>query len=369
MSAVSPYADPRVVNALLGRIHEEAPRRGRPLVIMEVCGTHTHAVAEAGFRRRLLPSVRLVSGPGCPVCVTPVDYLDRAEALARLPRTVVCTFGDLFRVPSSRGSLERARAQGARVEVVYSPRDALALAKADAATRVVFLAVGFETTAPAVAASLLEAEREDIPNFCILPGHKVVPPPLRALAQDAGARPDGFLLPGHVSVITGSQAFAFLAEEHGLPSVVAGFTAADILRGVLELCRMAARGETLVANLYGRAVTAEGNREAQALLERFFAPEESVWRGLGRIPASGLSLREEWRHRDASRTALALPEPLEPPGCLCGRVLTGAVEPPECPLFGDRCTPDLPLGACMVSSEGTCAAWYRHERHRLGQTV
>jgi hydrogenase expression/formation protein HypD len=279
-----------------------------------------------------------------------------------LPGTTVCTFGDLMRGPSSTTSFEKARAAGNRVEVVYSPRDALQLAASRPHERVVFLAVGFETTVPTIAGALAEADALSVANFLILPGNKVMPPPMRALASDPRLRVDGFLLPGHVSVITGADAFQFLASEHRVSGAVVGFTPTDILRGVLSLLELLVAGEPRVLNLYGRAVTAAGNRTARDLVGRFFVPASAGWRGFGEIPGSGLALRSEWSDRDASSIPVPLPEPVEPPGCRCGDVLRGVIEPSECPLAGTACTPDNPVGACMVSSEGTCAAWYRHER-------
>jgi hydrogenase expression/formation protein HypD len=361
MTEVDLLRDPRTVSGLLASIRAAADRLGRPATFMEVCGTHTHAVAGAGLRRMLPEAVRLISGPGCPVCVTPVDYLDRAVALAAVADTTVCTFGDLMRVPSSTTSLEKARAEGSRVEVVYSPRDALELAAARPHERFVFLAVGFETTAPTIAGALAEAVERRLPNFLILPGNKVMPPPLRALASDPELKVDGFLLPGHVSVITGADAFRFLADDYGVSGVVVGFTPTDILRGVLALLELRAKGEAQVLNLYGRVVTADGNRTARALVDRFFTPATTIWRGFGAIPGSGLALRSEWYDRDAAAIPVALPAPVEPAGCRCGDVLRGVVDPPQCPLYGVVCTPDNPIGACMVSSEGTCAAWYRHQ--------
>jgi hydrogenase expression/formation protein HypD len=366
VTSADAFSDPRAVAALADRIREVGQGLPRQAVLMEVCGTHTHAIAAAGLRRMLPPEVRLISGPGCPVCVTPVDYLDRAEALAALPGTVVCTFGDLVRVPSSRGSLEKARAEGARIRVVYSPRDALDIARAEPAARVVFLAVGFETTAPTIAAAVQEAERLGISNFQILPGNKVVPPPLRALARDPEVKVSGVLLPGHVSVVTGSREFDFLPREFGIPAVVVGFTPADVLRGVLELVEQLRDRRAEVSNLYGRVVTAEGNPHARAILESLFEPKDTTWRGLGRIPASGLALRAEWERRDASRIPVTLPAPAEPEGCRCGEILKGVIDPPQCPLFARECTPETPVGACMVSSEGTCAAWHRHDRWAVG---
>ena len=360
------FSDGRVVAAFARRIRESAERADRPFTLMEVCGTHTHAIAAAGLRRLLPPKVRLISGPGCPVCVTSVEYLDRAEALAEKPGTIVCTFGDLLRVPSTRGSLEVARGRGCDVRVVYSPRDALDVARANRSSRVVFLAVGFETTTPTIAAALEEAERDRVDNFMILPGNKTVPPPLRALASDEALRLDGLLLPGHVSVITGWKAFSFLADEYGIPSAVVGFTPADIMMGIEALVGMLSDRSARVVNLYGRIVTPEGNVRARELMDRFFQPAGAVWRGLGLIPGSGLALRDAWRRRDASLIEVDLPEAVEPPGCRCGEVLKGVIDPPACPLFAKGCTPDDPVGACMVSSEGTCAAWYRHERFAAG---
>ena len=355
------HDDAVVAAGLVREISAASGRLGKPATFMEVCGTHTHAVAGAGLRQMLPDRVRLISGPGCPVCVTPVGFLDRAIALASRPDTTVATFGDLMRVPSSSVALERARADGASVEVVYSPRDAVQLAAARPGRRIVFLAIGFETTTPTIAAALAEAESLGLANFLILPGNKMMPPPMRVLVDDPELQIDGFLLPGHVSVLTGWHAFRFLAHEHGIPGAVVGFEPADVLRGVAELLRQRAEGRAEVVNLYGRAVSDDGNRIAAGLVDRFFRPSTSHWRGFGPIPDSGLALREEWTHRDAGRIEVELPEPHEPEGCLCGSVLRGVVDPPECPLFGSACTPESPVGACMVSAEGTCAAWYRHE--------
>jgi hydrogenase expression/formation protein HypD len=367
VSAGDPLRNPRAVKELTTRIVRAAEGLERPLKLMEVCGTHTHAIAEAGVRHLLPESVRLISGPGCPVCVTPVSYVDRAEALAQLPGHVVCTFGDLVRVPSTSGSLERARAEGARVEIVYSARDAVRLAQEHPDERIVFLGVGFETTAPTIAAALAEAESAGVGNFTVLSGHKVMPPAMRGLVDDPGVQVDGFLLPGHVSVVTGAGAFSFLADELGLPGVVVGFTPVDVLRGVLEIVEQRAAGRAEVVNLYRRAVPPGGNPIARQLLERFFAPVDSEWRGLGTIPGSGLGFARGWERRDAARIEVALPEPSEPAGCRCGEVLRGTIEPPECPLFAGSCTPDTAVGACMVSSEGACSAYYRHDRwHRTG---
>jgi hydrogenase expression/formation protein HypD len=356
-------SDPEVLRGLVDEITSLANRVGRPVAFMEVCGTHTHAVAAAGLRRMLPTTVRLISGPGCPVCVTPVTYLDRALALAELPDITLASFGDLMRVPSSTVTLEEARARGRRIEIVYSPRDAVNLARKNPDRRIVFLAVGFETTAPTIAAALAEAEADRVENFLILPGNKIMPPPMAALSADPDLNIAGYLLPGHVAVISGWESFRFLAEEHGLAGAVVGFAPADVLRGVADLLRQTVEGRCEIANLYGRVVDGTGNTTARTLIERFFEPATTEWRGFGPIDGSGLGLRPEWRHRDAERIPVELPDPVEPVGCRCGEVLRGVVDPPECPLFDAGCTPDAPVGACMVSAEGSCAAWYRHDRY------
>ncbi|MCG6948589.1 MAG: hydrogenase formation protein HypD [Acidobacteria bacterium] len=356
------YKDPAAMAGILDELRREAAKLDRGVTLMEVCGTHTHSVAGAGLRRLMPDKVRLISGPGCPVCVTPVDYLDRALALASLPETIVCTFGDLMRVPSSTVSLERARAEGASVEIVYSPRDALDLARAHPDQRVIFLAVGFETTTPTIAGALSEAEEEGVPNFLLLPGNKTMPQVMRVLVDDPELDVDGFLLPGHVSVITGWKLFEFLAEDFDVSGVVAGFMPTDVVQGVLALVRQAVEGRAEIGNVYGRVVTAEGNLRARELVDCFFEPSDETWRGFGVVPGSGLGLRSEFDHRNAALIEVAVSEPAEPVGCRCGEVLRGVIDPPECPLFDSGCDPDTPVGACMVSSEGTCAAWYRHER-------
>lgn len=360
--STGPYKDPAAMAGLLEELRREAGRLRRRITLMEVCGTHTHSVAGAGLRRLMPDTVRLISGPGCPVCVTPVDYLDRALALAGLPGTVICTFGDLMRVPSSTVNLERARADGAAIRVVYSPRDALDLARANPEQRVVFLAVGFETTVPTIAGALAEAEADGVPNFMLLPGNKTMPQVMRVLVDDPELEVDGFLLPGHVSVITGWKMFEFLTEDFEVSGVVAGFMPTDVAQGVIALVRQAAEGRHEIENVYGRVVTAEGNTHARALVDRFFEASDEVWRGFGTVPGSGLGLRREFDHRNAALIEVTVPDPAEPVGCRCGDVLRGVIDPPECPLFDAGCDPDSAIGACMVSSEGTCAAWYRHER-------
>jgi hydrogenase expression/formation protein HypD len=332
---------------------------------MEVCGTHTVSAARSGLRSLLPERIRLVSGPGCPVCVSPVHYVDHALALAREPGVTVTTFGDLMRVPGSvRGdpssaapSLESARAEGADVRVVYSPRDAISLARLEPARQIAFLGVGFETTAPGLAAAIQRAADRDVTNFSMLLAAKLIPPAMKALVQDGALGVDGFLCPGHVSVIIGGRAYEPLARDFRVPCAIAGFEPVEILRGLAALVQQIEAGEARVDNCYPGAVTAEGNPRARRVMERAFEPVDSRWRGLGQIASSGLGIRGEFAEWDAARRfAVELPPPVEQIGCRCGDVLRGLIEPSECGLFGSACTPERPRGACMVSSEGACAA-------------
>lgn len=356
------FSDPQLVRSLARDIAALAEKLPHPVTFMEVCGTHTNAIAAAGLRRLLPANVRLISGPGCPVCVTPVGYVDHAMALAQETKNLVATFGDLLRVPASSGSLEQARASGCDVRVVYSPRDAVELAAAHPDRRVIFLGVGFETTVPTVAAAVLEAEKRGLANFFVLSGHKVMPPALEALLADPTLRLDGLILPGHVSVIIGAQAYRPVLAKYPIPAVISGFTPVDVLRTVRELTRQVVEGRAELANLYGRVVREEGNPTAWSMVQEVFAPCDARWRGLGDIPGSGLALQERFSTRDAGQFPVDLPTPREPAGCRCGDVLRGLIDPPQCPLFATACTPDTAVGACMVSAEGACAAWYRHER-------
>lgn len=354
-------------NPELVRRMAEAVRRTKapPATLMEVCGTHTVAIARHGLREVLPDGVRLISGPGCPVCVTPQEQIDRFVALGRLDRVTLATFGDMMRVPGSERSLEQARAEGVDVRVSYSPMEAVAAAARLPEREVVFFGIGFETTAPAVALAVLEARRRGMGNFSVLCAHKLIPPAMLALLTSE-VRVDGFICPGHVSVIIGSDAYRLVAER-GKPCVVAGFEPADILRAIQLLLRQIAEGRSEVESAYARAVRPTGNARAQELLARVFEIVEARWRGLGEIPQSGLALREEFAALDAARRfEVAVPTAPEPAGCRCGDVLRGAMDPPQCPLFGAACTPATPLGACMVSSEGACQAHYRYRR---GQAV
>ena len=352
------FRDPELAGRLSRQIHAAATR---PLRLMEVCGTHTMAIFRHGIRSLLPNTVELISGPGCPVCVTSAGDIDQIIELASRPNVTLVTFGDLLRVPGSSGkNLAEARAEGASVEIVYSPAEALKIA-ASSERAVVFPAIGFETTIPVIAATALEARQKGIGNFKLLVSHKVVPPALSVLLADPELAVDGLLCPGHVSAIIGEKAYEPLAARFHIPCVIAGFEPLDILSAVNLLVRQIRDGRAQVENCYSRVVSREGNPRARAVIEKVFAPCDAQWRGLGAIPGSGLTLRPEFSDLDA-RTAFGLVtrDVPEPKGCRCGEILTGKVKPPQCPLFNTRCTPTRPVGPCMVSSEGTCAAYSKY---------
>lgn len=334
----------------------------RPITIMEVCGTHTVSIFRSGVRSILPERVKLLSGPGCPVCVTDQGYIDAVMQLADRDECLIATYGDMIRVPGSNGSLE-TRAPKGNVRVVLSSEDALQLARERPDKTVVFIAVGFETTAPATAVVVKEAATEGIKNFCILSGHKLVLPAMRALLGGMNDRIDAFLCPGHVSVIIGSGAFAEIVADYRRPCVVAGFEPVQIIEALAEICCQLADGRAELKSLYGAVVTEKGNVAAQRIIEECFEPADGFWRGLGKIDKSTLVLREQYRRFDAfQRFGLEDGPGKENPGCRCGEVLCGLIEPGECSLFGTRCTPAKPIGPCMVSSEGTCAAWFKYGR-------
>jgi hydrogenase expression/formation protein HypD len=335
----------------------------QPMRLMEVCGTHTVSIFRSGIRSLLPHTVELISGPGCPVCVTPAGEIDRAIALSGRDGVILATFGDLMRVPGSESSLQGERASGAAIRVVLSPLDAVQMAQDDPNRKVVFFAVGFETTSPAIAAAVQEAQRKGLTNFYLLSSQRLIPPAIRALLSGGKVKIDGFILPGHVSVIIGREPYLLISEEFGLPGVITAFEPLEILEGVYMLLRQREEGRTSIEIQYSRAVKEEGNQHALAILNAVFEPVDSRWRGLGVIPKSGLMLREEFSAMDAAR-AFDIPyaEVEDPPGCLCGEVLQGIHRPPDCALFGTRCTPEEPVGPCMVSSEGSCAAYFKYGR-------
>lgn len=333
---------------------------GRKLRLMEVCGTHTMSVYRHGLKKLLPANMELISGPGCPVCVTPSTLLAQALAIARQPGVIMTSFGDILRVPVAGDSLLKAREEGNDVLLVTSPLEALELAERWPEKQVVFFAVGFETTAPLSAATVLQAAKGGITNFSLFSAHRLMPPALRQLLS-ANPRIDGLLLPGHVATVSGAAYFAFVPEELGLPAVVAGFEPTDIMAALLALARQAAVGECRLENAYPRAVRPEPNHTAWTLMEQVFIPVDACWRGLGEIEASGLALSPAYTSYDAiSRFGIAATDVAENQACRCGEVLRGELKPFECPLFASTCHPQNPQGACMVSSEGACAAEYKY---------
>ncbi len=358
MKYVDEFRDSALARPLLAELEKSCTR---PLRVMEVCGSHTMAIFRNGIRSILPDGFELVSGPGCPVCVTSASHMDAFIAMADQPGVRVAIFGDLFRVPGSNGSLANASSRGAKVDIVYSPMDALDLAAANPDELVVFLGVGFETTTPGIAATIKAARLRKITNFTVFSTHKVMPPPLTALLGDPELKIDGLLCPGHVSSIIGAGAYQVLVDKYGLACVVAGFETVDLLNGLILLARQVAKGAPAVENTYPRAVNWEGNARAQKMVAEIFEPVDMEWRGLGVIPESGLRIRAEYGEFDAERRLdVVVPKVEEAQGCRCGEILKGKSIPPECPLFNTRCTPANPIGPCMVSSEGTCAAYQKY---------
>jgi hydrogenase expression/formation protein HypD len=356
------FRDRGIAERLLTTLKAHPPRQLR---IMEVCGTHTMAISQYGIRGTLPEWIKFLSGPGCPVCVTPTRMVDCAIEMSRRKEVIVLTFGDMMRVPGTESNLERERARGAGIHVVYSPLDGLQMAKQLKDKLIVFMGVGFETTSPTFAATVKRADAEGIGNFFVIPCFKLIPPAIKAILSAGEVRVDGFMLPGHVSAIIGSEDYRFIPEEYGIPCVIAGFEPVDILQAVLLMLEQIDSGPRVEIG-YSRSVRPEGNRVAQALLWEVFSPCASEWRGLGVIEESGLRFGREYERFDATkRVEVDLPESKDPEECICGAILKGLRLPEECTLFGTRCTPSSPVGPCMVSSEGTCAAHYKYEGKRF----
>ena len=353
-------SDPGVCRALLARLDQLLA--GRKLRFMEVCGTHTVSIFQSGLRSLLPASIIHLSGPGCPVCVTHETEIGQCMELAAMGDIIFATFGDLLRVPAGNGqSLRQARARGADIRIVYSPLDAVLLARENPGREVVFAGIGFETTAPGVAAAILAAKKSNTVNFSVLCLHKLVAPAIRSILEDPQTGLDALLLPGHVATITGLAPFQFISSSFGRPAAVAGFEPADILLGLCELAAQIAAGESRIANCYGRAVANEGNPQARSIMDAVFRPVDVSWRGLGLISGSGLAIRDGFADFDARLRFDLKPVDVAPvPGCRCGDVLKGLVQPSQCKLFGRACTPASPVGPCMVSTEGSCAAWHKY---------
>lgn len=361
MKYTDAFRDPAIAARFLDRIRNLGKSLTATVSLMEICGTHTMAIYRHGIRGLLPPQVKLTSGPGCPVCVTPIDFVDKAVALARVPDVIVTTFGDMMRVPGSSTSLLREKAGGADVRIVYSPLDAVSIAAKNPDHKVVFLGVGFETTAPTIAASILEAKKQGNDNFFVLCAHKTMPQAMKALTADPDLGIDGYLCPAHVSAVIGSDAYIPLCAARKIPCVITGFEPVDILQGIEMLLRQISTDDARVENQYNRFVRPEGNRQALHLLQQVFEPCDSQWRGLGNIPGSGLAIRGEYSNYDIEKQMEIITGPShEQSGCRCGEVLMGKISPVDCALFGKTCTPEEPIGACMVSSEGVCSAAYKY---------
>ncbi len=372
MKFIDEFRDGRIAASVARSIQGEV-MAGRTYHIMEFCGGHTHAIARYGLPELLPASIRLVHGPGCPVCVLPISRIDAALALARDARVMLCTYADVMRVPASRRqSLLTAKAAGADIVMVYSVRDALSVARAHPEREVVFFAIGFETTTPPTAAAILEAERTGLKNFSVICNHVLTPSAIQSLLDSpevrrvGGVRIDGFIGPSHVSTVIGSRPYEFFATEYEKPVVIAGFEPLDVLQAVWMLVRQINEGRCEVENQFTRAVTREGNRKAQALVGQVFELARTFeWRGLGEVPYSALRIQGRYARFDAERRfGLAIKSVPDHKGCECGAILRGLKQPQECRLFGTACVPDNPLGSCMVSSEGACAAHYAYGRYR-----
>ncbi len=352
------------LQAILSKI-ESLP--SSPLSIMEVCGTHTVSISKFGLRSLLPSHIRLISGPGCPVCVTSQGDIDLVIMLAREGRGhekyIIATFGDMMRVPGSDSSLMKEKARGADVRIVYSPADTLTIAAENPDAEVVFLAVGFETTSPTIAATVLKAQQSNIGNFSIISNHKLIPPAMHLLLEDQTTAIDGFLCPGHVSAIIGIKPYQHIVERYRKGCVVSGFEPLDIILSTYRLMLQIQKGTPRIEIEYSRVVQAGGNAKALGLLSRVFAVTDARWRGFGVIPQSGLTLKDEFSRYDAiKKFSLTVPDVPDPTACQCGQVLKGIITPPQCPLFAKTCTPEEPAGACMVSSEGTCASYYKYDQ-------
>jgi hydrogenase expression/formation protein HypD len=356
---LSGFRDPEIARGLIDAIEFAAEHVG-PVKIMEVCGTHTVAIAKNGLRAVMPDNVTLLSGPGCPVCVTANEDIDVAIELAKQPNVIVTTFGDMMKVPGSYSSLAKEKAAGHDVRIVYSPLDAISLAKKNPDKEVIFVGVGFETTVPLIAAAILRAQEQGVENFSIFSAHKTVPAALGALANDPEVQINALILPGHVSTIIGIEPYRFLADDLHIPGVITGFEPVDVLQGVYMLLKQLEEGRAEIEIGYHRGVMPEGNLVAQALVAKVFEPIDADWRGIGVIPGTGLGIRSEYDHYNAvKRIHVTPPEPRAIKGCQCGEVLRGITLPYQCKLFGKGCTPEHPIGPCMVSSEGSCAAYYR----------
>jgi len=353
---ITEFRRSELAKGLVSQIHRKSRT---PVRFMEFCGGHTVTIFRYGIRQILPRTIEMVSGPGCPVCVTANADLDKAIALSQLPEVIIATFGDMIKVPGSRSSLQKEKANGAEIRIVYSTMDALQIAEDNPDKSMIFLGIGFETTAPTIAASILQAEERGIKNYYVLSMHKLCPPAIQALLDSGEVKLHGLICPGHVSTIIGSYPWEFIARDYGIPCVVSGFEPLDILQCVDMLVAQVEKGESKVEIAYRRGVRPEGNQQALKVMEQVFEPCPAQWRGIGEVPDSGLKLRKEYQHFDAELVFALDPGPTyEPIGCICGDILRGVKTPADCKLFGKACTPEYPVGPCMVSSEGSCSGYY-----------
>ncbi len=356
MKFITEFRRSELAEGLISQIHQKSKT---PVRFMEFCGGHTVTIFRYGIRQVLPKTIEMVSGPGCPVCVTANADLDKAIALSQVPRVIIATFGDMLKVPGSHSSLQKEKADGAEIRIVYSTMDALQIAEDNPDKSVIFLGIGFETTAPTIAASILQAEERRIKNYYILSMHKLCPPVIQALLNSGEVKLHGLICPGHVSAVIGSHPWEFIARDYDIPCVVSGFEPLDILQCIDMLVAQVENGESKVEIAYRRGVRPEGNREALKIIEQVFEPCPAEWRGIGEVPDSGLKLRKEYQSFDTELAFDIAPDPAyEPVGCICGDILRGVKTPADCKLFGKACTPEYPVGPCMVSSEGSCSAYY-----------
>ena len=359
MKYISEFRDKSIVKSLISEINKVSKKE---IVLMEVCGGHTMAIHNFGIPSLLPKNIKLVSGPGCPVCVSSRKFVDTAIIYSSFKDVIITTFGDLIRVPGSKSSLEKEKANGADIRIVYSPLTAIEIAKQNPDKKVIFLGIGFETTSPTSAAAVANAFRDSVSNFSILSSHKIMPPAMSALI-DEGVKINGYICPGHVSTITGTFIYEPIAEKYNLGCVICGFEPVDILQSILMLVKQFEEGKAKVENQYRRVVKPEGNLIAQKIMNEVFELRDDWWRGFGVIPLSGLKVREKFKMYDAEIVLpVDVPEPEEPSGCICGEILKGLKNPKQCKLFGKVCSPSNPIGACMVSSEGACQAFYKYDR-------
>jgi len=354
---IDEYRDEKIAQSILKEINAISKKK---VNLMEVCGTHTVVIFRNGIKKILPKNINLISGPGCPVCVTPISYIDEIIALSKKDNFIITTFGDMIKVPGSTSSLEREKANGADIRIVYSTLDALNIARNNPLKKVVFMGIGFETTSPTIASAILKAKEEKINNFSVLSVAKIMPPAMKSLLDVEEVNIDGFICPGHVSAIIGSDPYNFIASQYKVSCVICGFEPLDILQSIYMLIKQIEEGKAKVEIQYKRVVKPEGNKIALDKIKEVFKVIDSDWRGIGNIFLSGLEIKDKYRQFNARKFEVETEETKEPRGCRCGEVLRGVIIPPECSLFRKVCTPENPLGACMVSTEGTCAAYYKY---------